>query len=225
MNHQYVKAIIEGISPVIKQLVTEEVARQVAAIEIPKGEKGDPGERGEQGEKGDPGADGKSISVDDITSVVTEAVAKSVAEIEIPQPVDGRDALALEILPMIHEERGYPRNTYAKHRGGLWRAVENTDGMHGWDCVVNGIHNAEIVQDGRKGVIRVEFSNGHSEQKQVKFAGQFYQGVFKEGEAYEAGDVVTWGGSMWHCEKDSPDGKPGNSDDWKLCVKKGRDAK
>lgn len=50
-----------------------------------------------------------------------------------------------------------------------------------------------------------------------------YRGVFKEGQAYEIGDMVTWGGSLWHCDKDTtskPDGE-----DWTLCVKKGRDGK
>lgn len=51
-----------------------------------------------------------------------------------------------------------------------------------------------------------------------------YRGVFKDGGAYEIGDMVTWAGSMWHCDKDTSE-KPGASDAWSLAVKKGQNGK
>lgn len=53
-----------------------------------------------------------------------------------------------------------------------------------------------------------------------------YKGVWREGEGYQPGDVVTWGGNLYHCDKSStakPDshfgtGQPG---DWTLAVKRG----
>ena len=51
-----------------------------------------------------------------------------------------------------------------------------------------------------------------------------YRGVWKEGDSYERGDCVTWGGSLWHCEKDTTD-KPETSESWKLAVKRGRDGR
>lgn len=51
-----------------------------------------------------------------------------------------------------------------------------------------------------------------------------YRGVWKEGEAYERGDMATWGGSSWHCNAATTE-KPGASDDWVLAVKRGRDGK
>lgn len=50
-----------------------------------------------------------------------------------------------------------------------------------------------------------------------------YRGVYKEGEGYVRGDMVTWGGSLWHCDAETKD-KPG-TDDWTLACKKGRDGK
>lgn len=50
-----------------------------------------------------------------------------------------------------------------------------------------------------------------------------YRGVFKDGADYEPGDMVTWGGSVWHCDEKTtakPDVGP-----WRLSVKKGRDGK
>jgi arginine/lysine/ornithine decarboxylase len=41
---------------------------------------------------------------------------------------------------------------------------------------------------------------------------------------YHEGNLVTHDGSMWHCNRDT-DSKPGTSDAWTLCVKRGRDGK
>lgn len=52
-----------------------------------------------------------------------------------------------------------------------------------------------------------------------------YRGVFKEPEPYELGDLVTWAGSLWHCNE--PKGlKPGAPDSgWQLAAKAGRPGK
>lgn len=51
-----------------------------------------------------------------------------------------------------------------------------------------------------------------------------YQGVYQEAKEYSAGQMVTWGGSMWHCNQ-ATTAKPGESKDWTLIVKKGRDGR
>jgi hypothetical protein len=56
-------------------------------------------------------------------------------------------------------------------------------------------------------------------------AGLTYQGVYQEKNAYDPGDVVTWAGSMWHCNEFTTS-KPGeNTKGWTLMVKRGRDGK
>lgn len=51
------------------------------------------------------------------------------------------------------------------------------------------------------------------------------QGVYVEGRSYVKGDVVTWGGSQWHCETETTT-KPGEGvKAWTLVVKRGRDGK
>lgn len=52
-----------------------------------------------------------------------------------------------------------------------------------------------------------------------------YRGVFKESDAYERGDTVTWAGSLWHCNATTTDRPGEGSDAWTLAVKRGRDAK
>lgn len=52
-----------------------------------------------------------------------------------------------------------------------------------------------------------------------------YRGVWAEG-AYDEGDTVTHGGSLWHCNADGTTAKPGeDATAWTLAVKRGRDAK
>jgi hypothetical protein len=55
--------------------------------------------------------------------------------------------------------------------------------------------------------------------------GLTYQGVYVEGKSYDVGELVTWGGSMWHCNE-ATELKPGEgSKAWTLAVKRGRDGK
>ncbi|TGS15904.1 hypothetical protein EN852_009735 [Mesorhizobium sp. M2E.F.Ca.ET.209.01.1.1] len=52
-----------------------------------------------------------------------------------------------------------------------------------------------------------------------------YRGVWKADEAYKRGHLCTHDGSMWHAEVGSQGLLPGQGAAWKLCVKKGRDAR
>jgi integrin beta 3 len=59
---------------------------------------------------------------------------------------------------------------------------------------------------------------------QFKTDAQIYRGVWKAGDAYEPGDTVTWGGSLFVCRRETI-AKPETNDDWTLAVKRGRDGK
>lgn len=50
-------------------------------------------------------------------------------------------------------------------------------------------------------------------------------GVYREDAEYKSGDGVSCNGSFWIAQKDAPQGRPGNTEDWRLAVKKGRDAR
>lgn len=52
-----------------------------------------------------------------------------------------------------------------------------------------------------------------------------FAGVYVEGKTYDLGDLVTWGGSSWHCNETTTS-KPGEgAKAWTLMVKRGRDGK
>lgn len=59
---------------------------------------------------------------------------------------------------------------------------------------------------------------------QVRTFSEVYQGVFTRGSTYSRGVLATWDGSLWLSLNSTSD-QPGTSKDWKLIVKKGRDAR
>lgn len=230
-----------GISVTVNDvapLVAEEVAKAVAAIPRPKD--GAPGTSVTPEDVAPLVAkmvqaavadiplpkDGESVPVGEVQRMVDEAVSKAMSAVAPPKDgAPGRDALQLELQPAIDLEKTYPRGTYARHAGGLWRAFEATKGLHGWECVVDGIAHLQIEQDGREFTLVAKTSSGDEVRKSVKVAALVDRGVFKAGTMYEAGDGVTWGGSFFIAQKDGPRGHPGEPgcDGWRLAVKRGRD--
>ncbi|HAZ8272829.1 phage portal protein [Citrobacter koseri] len=198
---------VDEILPVLEKLVS----KAVGEIPVPK--------------------DGKDYDPAVLRQAVDDAVSEAVAEIPAPEPgrpgEDGRDALALELLPFIDESKSYPRGSYATHNGGLWRAYEKTHGMRGWECVVDGVAGVDVSMEGmRNFTVTVNRASGASEKKAFGVPVMVYRGVFKSGDEYLPGDTVTWGGSLWHCDEQTQD-KPGEtgSKGWTLAAKRGRDGR
>jgi len=52
-----------------------------------------------------------------------------------------------------------------------------------------------------------------------------YKGVFDRDAAYQAGDMVTHKGSVWHCNAATDGETPGAGEGWTLAVKCGRDGR
>lgn len=184
--------------------------------------KGDPGERGERGEpglsiKGDPGDRGEPGDMG--------------RDGEKGDP--GRDAAQIEILEVVDEDRRYQRGTYAAYRGGLIRAFRSTDPIAsdadirkcGWSVVVDGFTGIEFAQspaDPREISVTVRKTSGPAELGTMRVPTMVFRGVFAEG-SYEAGDTVTWGGSVWIALRSTTDKPEPTSKDWALAAKKGRD--
>lgn len=164
------------------------------------------------------------VELPDIGAMVDDAVSKAVAE--MPQAKDGRDALEIEILPEIDLAKNYPRGTFAKHKGGLWRAYQTTTGMHGWECLVDGIAGHEIRQlDDRTFEAESVLSSGAKASHTISVPVVLDQGTYKADQVYAKGDGVTWGGSFWIAQDDVPTTKPGEDAQWRLAVKRGRDGR
>ena len=214
-----------------RELIDAEITRRMALIQLPAD--GINGKDGQSGRDGIDGKDGASVSLEDVQKLIDAEVTKRMALIQLPvdgmngkdgQP--GRDAAHIEILPGIDESKSYQRGTYAKHNGGLWRSFEQTFGYKGWECIVDGVANLSIEQEGERGFKAIaSLSSGTITEKSITMPVSIYRGVWKSG-IYEQGDNVTWGGSQWHCEEATED-KPGEagSKGWRLSVKCGRNGK
>lgn len=201
---------IEDVSP----LVVEEVAKAVAQIP--------------------PAKDGQSVSPDEVRKMVEDLVSAFVATVRLP--VDGRDGLkgdpgkdALSIMPlsMIDEDRSYPRGTYASHKGGFWHSVKTTEGMTGWEILVDGVTSIAAVQDPedpRRIALGIRMASGKVVEEEMHIPFVIDKGVFKEGTEYKAGDGVTWARNYWIAQKDT-DQKPDFGGDFRLAVKGGRDGR
>lgn len=165
------------------------------------------------------------LPVIDLQAIASEAAAL-IPVPEVRPAQDGRDALHLEILPSIDEAKTYPRNTYAKHDGGLWRSFEQTSAMRGWECIVEGLKAVSVTQDGdREFSVTLAKSSGAEVVQKFHMPIQVYKGVHREGDSYAAHDNVTWAGSQWTSTKSENTDKPGTSDAWTLVVKAGRPGK
>lgn len=174
--------------------------------EGPRGEKGDPGRIGEKGIDGKDGRDGRDgkDGKDGRDGIDGE---------------NGRDALDIEILQGIDEGRTYRKGTFAVHQNGLFRF----DGAE-WKCLIDGETSCEYELSDRTLTMTRTFASGRVEAKQYTVPVPFYKEIWKEGE-YEAGDVVTYDGSMWIALKRTKV-KPGQfAKEWRLCVKRGRNGK
>lgn len=160
-----------------------------------------------------------------------DAFDKHAAQVEMQikaaaKPADGRDALQLEVLPAIDEAKSYTRGTYAKHAGGLWRAFEQTSGMRGWECIVEGVKELQVDMIDKRLSVKAVMSSGALAEMVKELPIQIYRGVFKSEGPYHQGDTVTWAGSLWHCNVTGTKALPGDgSADWTLAVKKGRDGR
>lgn len=244
LSTREISALMKSVATVVKEHVGAAVrgmSERVDALEgqikaIPAGEKGEPGERGpagERGDKGDPGekgmdgahgergeqgpagecgrdgrdgadgkdgVDGKSLSVDDIKPLVESMQASWALDFE---------RRAQDVLQRAIDRMPVPK--------------DGRDGIDGKDGF--GLEDFEAEYDGEGG-LTLRFVRGDLRKECALRLPLFVdRGVFKEGEPYQAGNAVTFGGQLYLAQKDAPAGKPGESPDWRLAVKKGRDGR
>lgn len=222
MVKSYVSAAIEPITARIKALEARAPER---------GEKGDPGEPGEKGangapgrdgadgkdgadgpqgwpgEKGDPGPGGEpgARGADGPAGKDGVGLAGALIDREGTLVITLTDGTARALGPVVGKDG-------AKGDAGK----DGTDGF--------GFDDLEVIHDGARG-FTFRFTKGER-VKDFAFTVPVVldRGVYKDGQAYEAGDGVTWGGSFWIAQEETAE-KPGDGKSWRLSIKKGRDGK
>ena len=203
-----------------------------AVASIPVGRDGKDGINGKDGADGRDGVDGKDgINGKDGADGRDGVDGKD--GINGKDGADGRDALELDILDTIDPQKAYPRGTVAAYRGGLIKATRRTGPIGeslsaaGWRVILRGVAQTEVVpsDDLRTLGIRLTHTDGEVVEQTLRSPSLLYRGVFREGDQYDGGDAVTFGGSLWVALRATTT-KPGDgSPDWRLAVKKGRDGR
>jgi len=236
------KKVVAALQPIVTGLLGEEVHRAVAAL--PKAQDGRDGKDADPEliqvavaeavaalpapRDGKDGRNGESVHQDTVARMIADEVSKAIAA--LPRAKDGesgRDAAELQVLPSLDEARSYRRGTWASYGGGLVRAERDTDPITegvvkaGWVVMVEGLAAVVVSQgdDPRQLTVAAMLTSGAKTVCEFSVPLIIYKGVWREGE-YQQGDVATWGGSGWHCQRLTTD-KPGTSDAWKLMVKEG----
>ena len=182
------------------------------------------------------GKDGRSVTPEELAPMVAEEVRRAVAALPPPNdgvgvagavidrdgclvltlsdgdvknlgPVVGRDADQAAIAEMVRAE--------------VAKIPPPKDGRDGF-----GFEDLTVEHDGERGVT-LRFVRGE-ETKEFAFRLPVVldRGIWREGTAYEKGDAVTWGGSLWIAQQDGVTDKPdAGGPGWRLAVKRGRDGK
>jgi integrin beta 3 len=103
------------------------------------------------------------------------------------------------------------------------RGEDGKDGLAGADGQDGlGFEDMSVEHDGERTVI-LRFARGELVREfPLTFPVPIYRDVYRPERAYVRGDVVTFGGSMWHCNAATEE-KPGESGAWTLAAKRGRD--
>jgi integrin beta 3 len=183
------------------------------------GEPGAPGEPGrdgidgapgERGLDGSPGADGVGLAGavlgrdGQLVVTLTNGETRELGVVVGKDGINGRDGI--DGKAGVDGERGAPGFSLAS-----------------FDVV--------LKDDGR--TIEFVFEDGETRYvRELAMPTMIYRGVFKDGNEYERGDTVTFGGSLWHCNGGEAQGeragptkdKPGEaSKHWTLAAKRGRD--
>lgn len=235
---------VNGIQPApelpdIPAMIEAAVAEAVKAIPDPQ--------------DGAPGVDGKSVGVEDVLPALQEQVVKFLET--IPAPKDGRDGKdGKDGAQGERGEKGEQGPTGDRgEKGsdgiGLAGALIDRDGG-----LVVTLTNGEakalgavVGKDGAPGVDGKDGANGLGFEdlefeisetgravakfrrgdlvKTIALPGIVDRGTFADGEVYDKGDAVSWGGSLWIAQANGVKGKPEADKRWRLAVKRGRDGR
>ena len=250
MRQEHIKAILEGIVPVVKDAIAaaqKPLIERLDALEKRAPEKGEPGL---------PGADGASVSMDDVTPVLEAMVGRAVAAIPVPKDgadgapgrdgepgKDGASVSIDDVAPVLAEmvekavaalppppkgEPGEPGQKGEPGRDG--RDASDIPMMKSFIGEEMRMQLGAALQsftvttpdDGRTLSFSFDVAR-ESVQREIKTSLVLDRGVWKSG-PFAKGDGVSFGGSFFIAQLDTDD-KPETSSAWRLAVKRGRDGR
>lgn len=201
-----IPALVRAELDSAKDALIEAVKASVpAGPQGPQGERGEPGPQGEKGERGEKG---------DIGDPGPAGPAGEKGDIGPAGPAGERGEKG---DPGADGPRG-PRG----ERGIDGR--DGKDGKDGRDGVATKDELLALVKEAVDERVAAEVETRVAEVLKA-WPKPVYKGVWKADSEYELGNLVTWGGSLFHCNETGTKAKPETDGSWTLAVKRGRDAK
>ena len=172
------------------------------------------------------GIDGMDAPAIDLDAVVAKAVAL------IPVPKDGAAGSSVtldDVRPILEAETArhqleFERRATDVLQGTIQRAIDGMpkpeNGKDGHDAAQ--LDTLVMALDER--MLKFSLSAGDRViSQEVRVPIPIYRGVFRSGSKYEENDMVTHSGALWMAMRDTATHPP--SDDWRLCVARGRAGK
>jgi hypothetical protein len=207
----------------VEAAIAEHVEKAVSALPKPK-----------DGRDGSDGKDGKDADPQAVAELVEASVQKAVAS--IPVPKDGRDGLdgkdGVGVAGALIDRSGELVVTLTNGETKSLGPVVGKDGADGNDGVgkdgLDGLGFEDMderLEDDGRTIVRTYRRGEQVKEFRFRVPTVLDRGVFKDGQTYEAGDGVTWGGSFWIAQKDTGAKPDAGTGDWRLAVKRGRDGK
>lgn len=200
------KAILELPEPEplpdINAMVLESVKAAVDAIPAPQ--------------------DGHSVSIDDVAPMIKSEIEKRVSE--LPRPADGKQGESgVGLAGALVDRNGNLVVTLSNGETKELGRITGRDGNPGVDGLGFEDMTEHLEDDGRT-IVRRYMRGEQVKEFRHSIPHMIYRGVYKSGDSYAKGDMVTFGGSLWHCDADTTD-KPDGGESWTLAAKRGRDGK
>lgn len=158
--------------------------------------------------------DGESFTLQQVQDLVAKAVAL------VPLPTAEQVAGSLDATHLSKWALDFERRAQDLLQRCVDRMPTPKDGVDGM-----GFEDMTVEYDGNRTFTFAMVRDARRKAFEFKVPVMIYRGIFNEASSYDKGDVATWGGSSWVALKDSPQGKPGQSRDWQLIVKKGTDGR
>jgi Collagen triple helix repeat (20 copies) len=190
--------LFDAVSSYVLKLL-EPLTARLAAIETrqpEKGDRGDPGIDGKDGEPGRDGIDGKDGAPGDKGDPGREGVGVAGAAVNR----DGELMFTLSNGDMLTLGR-----------------VDGRDGL--------GFEHLTVEHDGER-TVTFKFTLGDRVKEfPIIFPVPLYRGVYQAGSSYQRGDLVTFGGSIFHANDDTTDKPEEAGRIWTLAAKRGRDGR
>ena len=161
-------------------------------------------------------------------SILRAEIEAVLAKMQLPQGEPGKSVTAEEVIPLLmapieasmaRHMIDFERNLQARFERAVQSIPTPKDGEPG-----ASIEDFAIEMKGRRLMVGMMIG-GQPVTREIKLDIPLDAGVWRTGVAYEKSDVVTYSGSVFIAQCDRPSGKPGESKDWRLMVKRGRDGK